>query len=74
MDTKKGKNMRSKVKIITSADHEFTEFSPLDTYESVKSVCDSKHEIFRPEKMVKIGRGYDYQMKNGNIVLAEQIP
>jgi len=65
--------MKSKVKIITSADHEFAEFSPMDAYESVKSICGSKHEIFRPEKMVRIGNGYDYQMKNGNIVLAEQI-
>ena len=65
--------MKSKVKIITSADHEFAGFSPMDAYESVKSICGLKHEIFRPEKMVKIGRGYDYQMKNGSVVSAEQI-
>ena len=65
--------MKSKIRIITSADHEFAEFSPLDAYESVKSFCGLKHEIFRPEKMVKIGRGYDYQLYNGNIISAEQI-
>lgn len=65
--------MKSEVRIITSADHEFAEFSPLDAYESIKSICDSKHEIFRPEKLVKIGNAYDYQMKNGNIVFAKQI-
>ena len=65
--------MKSKVKIITNKDHEFGETFQSEPYESIKAICTLQHQIFRPEKMVKIGRGYDYRMNNGNIVFAEQI-
>ncbi len=65
--------MKTKVRVVTKADYEFGEVFKTEPYESIKTVCKLKHQIFRPEKMVKIGKGYDYQMGNGNIISAEQI-
>lgn len=65
--------MKTKVLVVTNADHEFGEIFQTEPYESIKTVCELRHQIFRPKKMVKIGKGYDYQMGNGNIISAEQI-
>jgi hypothetical protein len=65
--------MKSRVNVITNEDHKFGEIFQVEPYESIKTVCELQHQIFHPEKMVKIGIGYDYQMGNGNIISAEQI-
>lgn len=65
--------MKSKIKIITNTDHEYGEILQAEPYDSVKIACKSQHQIFRPEKIIRISNGYDYQMKNGDILFAEQI-
>ena len=65
--------MKSKVIVITNNDHQIGEIFQTEPYDSVRTVCGLYHQNFCPNKMVKTQKGYDYEMRNGNIICSEQI-
>lgn len=65
--------MKSKVIVIKNNDLQIGKIFKTEPYESVRAVCGLYHQTFSPNKIVKTKKGYDYQMRNGNIIYSEQI-
>jgi hypothetical protein len=65
--------MTSRVIFSNRNDYETSETLSADPYDCIRFLLQQQHKLFSQGNLVKIGKGYEYMFRNGDIIHAEQI-